>query len=295
MTNDLHAFIPRLQAQTFHGQSDEQLRAYLRIYTALYELVTVNALDAEYGDRQQYLHQIEQLYQLLQEQTAQHPTAQNHSTLLEISDRYAAYSTAIANRDPWESAADYVETYSHQSGDPHTVDHYITLRLIQQLWSGVEPIDGEPDSSRYYREQLQSWKNTQQPNGMWDHLTTAETLGRLVILHQETREDPRQRKALRPLFIQQVHTYIEELQAQTPQHVTAQLSALLFLYDQLLQSPFVEFDQPLHALLQIIETQQDHLAPDSPQSFALTAILLERHCHTVAAQVQHTALHLQFA
>lgn len=52
--SELKAILPQLQSLRFHTVSDEGLIVYTRSYAALYNMVSVNALDNEFGAREIY-------------------------------------------------------------------------------------------------------------------------------------------------------------------------------------------------------------------------------------------------
>ena len=286
--SDLIAFIPRLQAQTFQGLTDDHLRAYLRVYTALYDMVVINALDDTYGDRDHYLQKIEALYIQLYQVNRTSPTVQNHLILLDIYDRYGTYSTVIAQRDPWEFAADYVEQCCYPNSDNPTPLHYPILQLIHHLWSGVELLDEEPTSLQYYHRTLCRWRE-QFPLGQGDSLPLSETLPRLILLITEQSDDE-----LCHTLVHQVHQLLAP--SNTSQNHTAEhQDLLLFLYDHLVQYPFAAYRSPLHDLVTHIEQQQETLSSESPYTFAFTALLFDHLCQQITADTQATHLDLHFA
>lgn len=60
--SELKAILPQLQSLRFHTVSDEGLIVYTRSYAALYNMVSVNALDNEFGAREIYRKKLDSLF-----------------------------------------------------------------------------------------------------------------------------------------------------------------------------------------------------------------------------------------
>ena len=60
--SELKAILPQLQSLRFHTVSDEGLIVYTRSYAALYNMVSVNALDDEFGAREIYRKKLDSLF-----------------------------------------------------------------------------------------------------------------------------------------------------------------------------------------------------------------------------------------
>ncbi|MEG1886311.1 MAG: hypothetical protein RR182_08540, partial [Alistipes sp.] len=62
---ELKALLPTLHDQEFAGLGQEALLAYVQIYAALYNMVSTNALDEEYGRREIYARKLDGLFDAL--------------------------------------------------------------------------------------------------------------------------------------------------------------------------------------------------------------------------------------
>ena len=60
--SELKAILPQLQSLRFHTVSDEGVIVYTRSYAALYNMVSVNALDNEFGAREIYRKKLDSLF-----------------------------------------------------------------------------------------------------------------------------------------------------------------------------------------------------------------------------------------
>lgn len=288
---DLQSFIPRFRTQSLDGLDVVHQIAYLRIYTALYELVSVHALEEEYGDRQNYLTKIEFLYLELRSRSAHHFDVENNLLLLYTLDRFAVYSQLISSHECWEQIAVHVEEAVASYADAPASELYPFLHLIGQLWRGVEGLseDSLPDSYVFYQNQLHLLEKSGWNPVVSPAVQSVEALERLVLLCEA---DSTTVSAPDSRTVQQlVHQLIRTFRSRCLQpFAEKELRQLIRLYDCVSSLPFAWGREELAKISQMLQEQLDFLEHEAAVSIQISAVLIEQICRQIADEVQSEAL-----
>lgn len=288
---DLQSFITWFQTQPLVGLDAVHQNGYLRIYTALYELVSVHALEEEYGDRQDYLTKIETLYLDLHTRSARHFEVENDLLLLQTFDRFAACSRLISSHECWEQIAAHAEeAVSSYAGAPFSV-LYPFLHLVGQLWRGIEGLseDGLPDSFRFYQDQLHRLASPDRHPAVAVPLQSVEALERMVLLSEA---DSIAVSSPDSLTVQQlVRQLIRDFRCRSlPPLTQKELCQLIRLYDCVSSLPFAWGCEEQTKICRMLQEQHDFWAPETAVPIQISAVWIEQLCRQIAGEVQAEAL-----
>ena len=112
---DFISLLPSLQTLDLTDLPDDAIVPYVRIYSALYNLVSMNELDAEYGDRHIYLNQLRKLEGILKERYSQSTSITQWAISLKTAYDivYAGNTTDLRQKSEeyWNSASSLIEVY----------------------------------------------------------------------------------------------------------------------------------------------------------------------------------------
>ena len=113
-STSLKQLLPQLKAQKFAGKSDDELIAYIRIYYALYNLVSVNSLDSEYGEAAIYKRKLTTLYRTLRTRFTKRTTLSEKAKILDA--LYCmSYSALRSNpQDFFDETASVIAAYLNE-------------------------------------------------------------------------------------------------------------------------------------------------------------------------------------
>ncbi len=192
MTSDeLKNILPELQETDVSCLGLEDMLCSAYIYDALYNLVSVNGLDQEYGDRKIYGGKIRQLFELLTGMYGDMESVLEQGKILALTGYLIGNSMAVCNRE-------FV--------DRHNVlaDKFISENA-GKLLSGSFGNDFESEKVVYFfarvvldyicfcREQyreldaavselLDRWASTVEDDGKWDGVTAVQALCRIDLM-----------------------------------------------------------------------------------------------------------------
>ena len=164
MVFDLVSLLPSLQTADLTDLPDEAIVPYVRIYSALYNLVSMNELDAEYGDRHVYLNQLRKLEQEVRKKYAKSTTIKEWASWLNVeytlhqttSTRY----TSAQDDELWNTATALIDSYlSLQAENNNDVvdeeECFAIMQLIFIQWYGYVEEESEevPEPIAFARQQ----------------------------------------------------------------------------------------------------------------------------------------------
>lgn len=192
MTSDeLKRMVPWLQGLRLDGGTgDSALFSCVRIYTSLHRLVSLEALDGEFGGRELYRARLEGLCALLR---CRYPLRTSYGERAEI--LYALSTTINDNCLSVEGsvlAADdrladalvtsYMEKYG--KGDSGTDGFFSVMRLVLSCLYGIEEDDGEEVHPwlSFLRGRFSAWADEMDGDGRWRGVPEVEALERLTLL-----------------------------------------------------------------------------------------------------------------
>lgn len=186
----LKHLLAELQCKRFSGLHDRQVVAYVRMYCAVYNLISNNSLDDEWGDRMLYGSKLKTLSRILWRRIGRRGDVVSQARLLDTLF-YLLYNLPIpVNRDLeekcWKQASslvdDYIEGFSRESCR-HGELAYV-LRLIAVLWYGwvKEVDDEEPVHLEFARRIIGDWMGELSEDGCWERISDPEGLERTMVL-----------------------------------------------------------------------------------------------------------------
>ena len=171
---------------------DDAIVPYVRIYSALYNLVSMNELDAEYGDRHIYLNQLRMLEQKVWKKYAKSTTIKEWASWLNVaytlhqttSTRY----TSAQDDELWNTATALIDNYlsSQVRINDDVIDEeecFAIMQLIFTQWYGYVEEESEevPEPIVFARQQLTNWASECSTDGTWKNLSEKSALRRIAL------------------------------------------------------------------------------------------------------------------
>lgn len=176
----------KLQDKKFYGLTNQQVYSYVRIYYAVYMMISVNALDNEYGDRKIYIGKMKSLLKILLRRYKKET-----SVAVKMEQLYIIYfllDNIICNYNCEEylnRGADLIDDFLENNKDTMTdEEQYQLIRLIFIEWYGlIEDEETEtPASLIYAREQIKTWVSELTAEGSWQNIDDMQALRRIVLI-----------------------------------------------------------------------------------------------------------------
>ena len=184
---DLIPLLPSLQTADLTDLPDDAIVPYVRIYSALYNLVSMNELDAEYGDRHIYLNQLRKLEGILKERYSQSTSITQWATYLKTAYDivYAGNTTDLRQKSEeyWNTSSSLMELYFngelYKTADIDEL--YAVLSLIFTQWYGYVQEEGEelPEPVAFARRQLGQWALSFSDESAWHWISDEDALKRI--------------------------------------------------------------------------------------------------------------------
>ena len=288
-----------LQNLDIQGLRDEDIPSYVRVYYALYNLVSVNALDAEYGDRKVYLEQLNALSGLLEKKYEESNDIADKARYMDIL-YFILHATSFSiNREKedlyWDQSValidQFLEIYGPDDTNPTAL--YPILRLIFVVWSGLEDDDDAalPPHLDFAYQQIEKWMNELDPQGRWNQLSNHDALRRISVLSMNSYM--MLDRQYDDLLNQLIQTYgLHELEATSitidEAHLIEQINYYTLLYDVLQQSPLTAPDY--NQYLRIIAERMERIGEDNHLSSSLSlkckAIAIDAECWKISEEAQ---------
>ena len=181
--------LPQLQSRRFHTLSDEELISCARSYTAVYNMISINALDDEFGARESYRKKLSSLficlshrYEKLQDVIQQ---AKAIDAMLYILNNtgcvFDQQKHEMCFRLFDELTEDYLSDFDQTTYHHNTL--YGIMRLIYQFLYGLVPEDAKDDPwLRFARGQVVGWASALSENGEWNGICAEEALQRIILM-----------------------------------------------------------------------------------------------------------------
>lgn len=178
--------LAELRAKKFYGLNNQQVYTYIRIYYSIYIMVSVNALDEEYGDRNIYVRKMESLLKILHRRYDKSQDTVEKIQMLYMMFFLLDNITCKYNCEEYlNRGADIIDEYLATNRDTMTYeDQYQLMRLIFIEWYGlVEDDDTDtPASLTYARDQIKTWASELSTDGSWHNIDTIQALRRIVLI-----------------------------------------------------------------------------------------------------------------
>ena len=189
---DLISLLPSLQTLDFTDLPDDAVVPYVRIYSALYNLVSMNELDVEYGDRHIYLNQLRKLEQEVRKKYVKSTTIKEWASWLNVaytlhqttSTRY----TSAQDDELWNTATALIDNYLSllEENNVCKVDEeecFTVMQLIFTQWYGYVQEESEevPKPIAFVRQQLLNWASECSTEGEWKNIDEESALHRIAL------------------------------------------------------------------------------------------------------------------
>ena len=184
--SDLHKLLPRLQTKKFLCLNDFQLIAYSRIYGSIYNLVFVNGLDGEYGDRKSYYDKLETLSNMMIRRVANRKSLTDKARLI-----YAAFHVLYNNALMVDRAkeaqcmklmSEVVDEYLARPSEDYYQTFWVMRLMVLQMYGYIEEGTQMPVQLDFVRERLAQWNaELNEETLVWDGLSIREALFRLML------------------------------------------------------------------------------------------------------------------
>lgn len=240
---DFKKQLRELQDKKFYGLTNQQIYSYIRIYYAVYMMVSVNALDDEYGDRHIYEAKLERLSKILLRRYKK-----TDNIIEKIEMLYMIFflmQNVLHNidcEDYLNEGAELIDNQLLQKETMSEADQYQLMRLIFVEWYGLVEDDQTetPASLVYAREQIKTWMSELNTDGSWNNITDMQALHRIILIamnltimlddqYDEKLETAYNHYCVNPVDSIDVSTklYIEELERATVTYYALQRAPMI--------------------------------------------------------------------
>ncbi len=188
---ELRQQLPALQGMSFDVRwSDTALVAYTRIFTALHQLVFLNGLDAEFGDREIYRTKLDRLYEMLCQRYTCRTSFISQAAILDAMISIVCDNGFIieeTKRAVNEHLADglvssYLARFNEDNYEPE--EFFSIMRLLLICMYGVVDEEGEEPHPwmTFIRKKFAAWAEEVNKYGYWQGISDIEALQRLKLL-----------------------------------------------------------------------------------------------------------------
>ena len=292
--SELKAILPQLQSLRFHTVSDEGLIVYTRSYAALYNMVSVNALDDEFGAREIYRKKLDSLFASL---------SRRYGNLQGIGLRAEAVDAMLhilngtgcivgrQKRDLCFGLFDELTKSYLFDFDETACDHnalYGVMRLIYQFLCWLVPEDAENDPwLGFARNRVAAWATELHENGEWKGIRAEEALQRIILMSMnsymllDSRHDA---------IIQKAYSYYcisRQLQFCRTTELTAdEIRYYILIYDAIQQSSVNDpgSRKYLNDLAGLLEVQR--MPKSSVEALFCRSIAIDNLCDQISNEAQ---------
>ena len=292
----LKELLPMLQGKRFHTESIEGLIAYARIYAALYNLVSVNALDEEYGDRSIYRKKLQSLFSYLhrryEEQSNAALRAETIGAMLYILNDtgciYDRQKNDLCFNLFSELAEGYLSDFDENSYDPNAL--YGVMRLIYEFLCWLVPEDAKDDPwLGFARRRIATWASELDPDGGWLNIGDEEVLQRIILMSMNSymQLDSRYDDAIHRAY--SYYCVSRQLQFRRAKELSAdEIRYYARMYDTIQQSTVEDPGRQtyLNDIAKMLETQIPHFPAKSSEAQLCHSIAIDNRCNRIANKVQ---------
>lgn len=296
--SDLKKMLPALQTQSFVGASDDEIRSYIRIYFSLYQLVTVNALEDEYGEASIYEIRLRDLFRILYRRlgTRSHhlQKIRIHNLLSFLLSNLPFMQSEVDEEAYWEEVEDNLEACiaAYQPDAVSSQDLFCLLHLICYQWYGVVEEEGEDEIPplTFLRDTLRRWSETLSPSGIWEGISVIEAFQRLSMMNcnlaclGDHRYDELISKVEKSYQRQIILWGNETMNSNLTE---TEINGYTFFFDLVRQSLLSEeqTNRILNRITALMEKQ--HLPAHSPLALQCRSLIIENSCIQISQQIQN--------
>ncbi len=193
-TYELKKLIPFLYRWNFEGMSTTMLLSCVRMYISLYNLITVNGLDEEYGDRTQASACLKQLFVQLHRRYRRAKQVTEKARLLRALYTIATGTAFVAaNKDEdtcHRYASQLIADYLEQNADESQAFDEEACRAMLYIvdayfYMNIDEDDPEPEFLSF-RRHLDRWVEEWSEEGSWSSLSLEAALQRIELLNMNS-------------------------------------------------------------------------------------------------------------
>ncbi len=277
------------------NQSDAALTAYARIFTALHQLVFLNGLDDEFGDREIYRTQLGRLYDMLCQRYSVRTSFMAKASLLEamisiVSD--SGLSVDDRKRTMYEHLADelvssYLDSFREDAFGKDEFFSVMKLLLIC-MYGVVDEDDEEPHPwMTFIRKKFAVWAKEFHKKGYWPGISDVEALQRLTLfsMYSNMFIDERYDEEIRQGYVYYCS------QREFPDVASDALSSdilrsYVLQYEFIRQGSFNLWEHAGHLdrIVQVLETHADRLPVTNDEALQYRSIVIENCCRNVCQE-----------
>ena len=283
----------KLQDKKFYGLTNNQVYSYIRIYHAIYMMITVNALDDEYGDRKIYQRKMKSLLNiLLRRYNKETSVPVKMEQLYMIFFLYDNIINDYNKEEYLNCGADLIEGFLEENRDKMTdEEQYQLMRLIFVEWYGlIEDEDTDtPVTLTYAREQIKTWIDGLSPEGIWNDIDDSKALRRIILIsfNSTIMLDDQYNDQLSRLY---EHYCMQPLDA--PQSIT-DIEKYIKIYYALQRAPIVltiNYTPQLTKLADVLSSQIPNLSKHRDYQTVCRYIEVDNKCQQISEEIQSQLL-----
>ncbi len=295
---ELRQQLPALQGMSFDGRwSDTALVAYTRIFTALHQLVFLNGLDDEFGDREIYRTQLDRLYDMLCQRYSVRTSFMAKAFLLEAMISIVSDSGSLVDerkRATYEHLADelvssYLDSFREEIYGKD--EFFSVMKLLLICMYGVDEEEEEEPHPwmTFIREKFAVWAKELNEEGYWPGISDVEALQRLKLLDMNCYMflDERYDEEIRQGYV--YYCAGRELPDKVSETLSADiLRSYVLQYEFIRQGSFNLWEHAGHLdrIVQVLETYADRLPATSDEALLYRSIVIENCCRNVSQEYQ---------
>ena len=297
-TQELRRYLPRLQNRRIDdGWSDAALIAHARILTNLYNLVVLNALDDEFGNREMYRAKLDTLYGILRRHYGYRASFAAKAEILDamisvasdgglgIDEEKRAVNEHLAD----ELISSYLDGFDKDSYNPE--EFFAVMRLLLICMYGI--VDEEDEDPHpwitFVRTKLAGWAEELNKDGYWQGISEVEALQRLRLLEMNSC-----------MFVDE--SYDKEIQQGyvhycvgrdlpdnlSGTHSPDTLHCYALQYEFICQGSFNQWEHAgyLDRIIGVLERQIPRLPAESDEALYYRSLVIENCCRNVSREFQ---------
>ncbi len=286
-----------LQTKRFYGTRDEDIYAHIRIYYALYFMVSVNSLDGEYGDRQNYAHQLKSLLRMVSRRINLRKNSTDKAELADMAMFMAGCCNAVSNQDLqnkyWHLIAGLTDRFvaDYDAERVESKDLFVFMRLIFVQWYGLVLEEGEelPESLVFAQQKVAEWMQALSEDGSWTNLSEEEALQRILLASRNSSVmlDRQYDAAIDKAYQHYCIGDLERLVANPEPHIAeSEVRKYVIMYD-VLQLSTLSAPPYTRYLEQIARLLEPHTASrNTAVRLHARSVVLENACCRITEQAQ---------
>ncbi len=297
-TQELRQQLLALQGISFDARwSDTALIAYTRIFTALHNLVFLNTLDNEFGDREMYRAKLDTLYGLLHQRYTCRTCFISQAAILDAMISIVCDNGFIIDEEKRavnEHLSDglvscYLSCFNEDNYEPEEFFSVMRLLLIC-MYGVVDWEDEEPHPwMTFIRRKFAAWAAEINKYGYWQVISDIEALQRLKLLDMNCYmflDDSYDKE------IQQGYIYYCEKRnfpnAQSEILSPDTLRSYALQYEFIRQGSFNlwEYAGRLDRIAELLEAQTARLPATSDKALYYRSLIIENCCRNVTREYQ---------